>query len=251
MADPSGDLRVVGRVVKAHGLRGELVVEPSTDQAEQRFTPGAVLSVSGVPARSTLTITAARWHSGRLLVTADEVTDRDTAEALRRGVLRAAASDADIADEDEFHDHQLEGLRRRAHRRHRRRHRHRRLARCRRRAPGARGAPTASCSSRSSRRSSRRWTWPAAGSSSTRPRACSTPPEDAPPEEDQSSDSAISRISPPASTIDTCRSESWWRKVYSVPSTDPVISEPAAARHAPRRTTAWRPARGRRSRRRR
>jgi 16S rRNA processing protein RimM len=110
-ADPSDDLRVVGRVVKAHGLRGELVVEPSTDQADQRFAPGTVLAISGVPARSSLTITAARWHSGRLLVTVDEVTDRDTAEALRRGVLRAEASDADIADDDEFHDHQLEGLR--------------------------------------------------------------------------------------------------------------------------------------------
>ena len=108
---PSGDLRIVGRVVKAHGLRGELVIDPSTDNVGQRFAPGAVLHVSGVPARSTLTISAARWHSGRLLVTVDEVTDRDTAEALRRGVLRAAASDADTADDDEFHDHQLEGLR--------------------------------------------------------------------------------------------------------------------------------------------
>ena len=110
-AGPPDDLRVVGRVVKAHGLRGELVVEPSTDQADQRFAPGTVLAISGVPARSSLTITAARWHSGRLLVTAAEVSDRDTAEALRRGVLRAEASDADIADDDEFHDHQLEGLR--------------------------------------------------------------------------------------------------------------------------------------------
>ena len=87
------------------------MIDPSTDNVEQRFAPGAVLQVSGVPARSTLTVSAARWHSGRLLVTVDEVTDRDTAEALRRGVLRAAASDADTADDDEFHDHQLEGLR--------------------------------------------------------------------------------------------------------------------------------------------
>jgi 16S rRNA processing protein RimM len=109
MAGPS-DLRVVGRVVKAHGLRGELVVEPSTDQAEQRFAPGAVLRVSGVPGRSAVTITDARWHAGRLLVTAAEVTDRDTAEEMRRAVLSAAASEEDIADDDEFHDHQLEGL---------------------------------------------------------------------------------------------------------------------------------------------
>ena len=108
---PSGDLRIVGRVVKAHGLRGELVVEPSTDNAAERFAPGVVLRVSGVRGRDVLTITAARRHGERLLVTAEEVADRDTAEAMLRGVLQAEATDADIDDPDEFHDHQLEGLR--------------------------------------------------------------------------------------------------------------------------------------------
>ncbi|NMO90024.1 ribosome maturation factor RimM [Actinomycetospora sp. TBRC 11914] len=107
VTDPS-DLRVVGRVVKAHGLRGELVVEPSTDQAEERFAPGVVLALAD---GRTLTITAARWHSGRLLVSAEEVADRDAAEAMRRAELRAPASEGDVADDDEFHDHQLEGLR--------------------------------------------------------------------------------------------------------------------------------------------
>jgi 16S rRNA processing protein RimM len=111
MADPSGDLRIVGRVVKAHGLRGELVVEPSTDNAEERFAPGVVLQVSGGPGPRTLTITASRRHGERLLVTVDEVADRDTAEAMHRAVLQAEAADTDIDDPDEFHDHQLEGLR--------------------------------------------------------------------------------------------------------------------------------------------
>jgi 16S rRNA processing protein RimM len=110
MADPSGDLRIVGRVVKAHGLRGELVVDPSTDNAAERFAPGVTLQVSGVRGRDVLTITAARWHGERLLVTAEEVADRDTAEAMVRAVLAAEATDADIDDPDEFHDHQLEGL---------------------------------------------------------------------------------------------------------------------------------------------
>jgi 16S rRNA processing protein RimM len=108
---PSGDLRVVGRVVKAHGLRGELVVEPSTDNAEERFAPGVVLRVSGGPGPGALTITAARRHGERLLVTADEVADRDTAEAMRRAVLSAEATEVTLDDPDEFHDHQLEGLR--------------------------------------------------------------------------------------------------------------------------------------------
>jgi 16S rRNA processing protein RimM len=105
--DPSDDLRVVGRVVKAHGLRGELVVDPSTDNADERFAPGAVLHVSG---GGVLTVTAARRHGERLLVTAAEVTDRDTAEGLRRAVLQAEATDIATGDDDEFHDHQLEGL---------------------------------------------------------------------------------------------------------------------------------------------
>ncbi|HEY2195934.1 MAG TPA: ribosome maturation factor RimM [Actinomycetospora sp.] len=105
--DPSDDLRVVGRVVKAHGLRGELVVDPSTDNPEERFAPGVVLQVAG---GGSLTITAARRHGERLLVTAEEVTDRDTAEGIRRAVLLAAATDAATTDDDEFHDHQLEGL---------------------------------------------------------------------------------------------------------------------------------------------
>ncbi|GAA4847006.1 ribosome maturation factor RimM [Actinomycetospora corticicola] len=105
--DPS-DLRVVGRVVKVHGLRGELVVEPSTDDVETRFAPGARLRL---PDGGFLTIVGARWHSGRLLVSAEEVADRDAAERLRRAVLSAPPLEAAPDDPDEFHDHQLEGLR--------------------------------------------------------------------------------------------------------------------------------------------
>ncbi|MEJ2860573.1 ribosome maturation factor RimM [Actinomycetospora flava] len=111
MSTPS-DERVVGRVVKAHGLRGELVVEPRTDNVEARFAPGTVLSVRGsrafrVPA---LTILAARRHADRLLVTVEEVGDRDAAEALRTAELTAPALAEAPEDPDEFHDHQLEGL---------------------------------------------------------------------------------------------------------------------------------------------
>ncbi|MDD7964358.1 ribosome maturation factor RimM [Actinomycetospora lemnae] len=111
MSTPS-DERVVGRVVKAHGLRGELVVEPRTDNVDARFAPGAVLSVRGSRASgiASLTVVAARRHGDRLLVTVEEVGDRDAAEALRTAQLTAPALDADPEDPDEFHDHQLEGL---------------------------------------------------------------------------------------------------------------------------------------------
>lgn len=119
MSSPSDvpDERVVGRVVKAHGLRGELVVESRTDNVEARFAPGAVLSVrgpgtsgGGSPGVGRLTVTAARRHGDRLLVRVEEVTDRDAAEALRSAELTAPALADAPEDPDEFHDHQLEGL---------------------------------------------------------------------------------------------------------------------------------------------
>ena len=107
--EDASDERVVGRVVKAHGLRGELVVEPRTDHVDARFAPGAVLSVRG-RALPAVTVTAARRHGGRLLVQVEEVADRDGAEALRAAELTAPALADAPQDPDEFHDHQLEGL---------------------------------------------------------------------------------------------------------------------------------------------
>lgn len=129
-AEPSGDADLlVGVVLRPHGLRGELVVEVRTDSPEERFAPGAVLaarsaggaridaarSAGGAPTGpdTTLTVASARPHSGRLLVRFAEVgDDRDACERLR-GVqlLVSTAQLPPTVDSDEFHDHQLEGLR--------------------------------------------------------------------------------------------------------------------------------------------
>ncbi|HJP73083.1 MAG TPA: ribosome maturation factor RimM [Pseudonocardiaceae bacterium] len=111
MADSSAD-RLVGRIVKPHGIHGELVVEPHTDSPEIRFAAGSVLSANlRDGSKRDLTVTAARPHSGRLLVVVDGVADRDTAESLR-GTLLLAPGGAlpPIEDPDEFYDHDLEGL---------------------------------------------------------------------------------------------------------------------------------------------
>jgi 16S rRNA processing protein RimM len=78
----------VGHVVRAHGLRGELVVELVTDRTE-RLAPGTVLQADARP----LTVASSRPHHGRHLVTFDGVTDRTGAEALVGTVLRAHAVD--------------------------------------------------------------------------------------------------------------------------------------------------------------
>jgi 16S rRNA processing protein RimM len=111
---PTGNTEyLVGVAVRVHGLRGELVVDVHTDSPDERFVPGASLIAQrpGVPA-GTLTVESARPHSGRLLVRFVEAPDRDAAEALRgTRLLVAADAIAPPDDEEEFHVHQLEGLR--------------------------------------------------------------------------------------------------------------------------------------------
>lgn len=107
---------VVGRIVKSHGIRGELVVEVRTDSPEERFAPGTQLTGrtgrGNTAVDRVVTIEAARNHSGRLLVRLAGTSDRDTADSLR-GMLLLVDADSltDPEDPDEFHDHQLVGLR--------------------------------------------------------------------------------------------------------------------------------------------
>ena len=107
---------VVGRVVKAHGIRGEVVVEVRTDSPEERFAPGSrFVGRTGrgqMVSDREVTVEAARSHSGRLLVRLEGIGDRDAADAAR-GMLLVVDSDSlpDTDDPDEFHDHQLVGLR--------------------------------------------------------------------------------------------------------------------------------------------
>ncbi|WP_206025189.1 ribosome maturation factor RimM [Micromonospora zingiberis] len=115
---------IVGRIGKPHGIRGEVTVEVRTDEPETRFAPGTVLRTMpgavtrggqepaaspGVPYE--LTVEAARWHQGRLLVAFEGSLDRDVAEALRGTLLTVDSADvAAPEDPEEFLDHQLVGL---------------------------------------------------------------------------------------------------------------------------------------------
>ena len=101
---------VVGRVVRAHGIAGEVAVEVRTDSPDVRFADGTAVDTDP-PERGPLTVRRTRWHSGRLLVCFDEVADRSAAEALRGTLLVADSSTSPPGDDpDEFWDHQLVGL---------------------------------------------------------------------------------------------------------------------------------------------
>ncbi len=90
----------VGRVVKPHGLRGEVIVDLVTNRTE-RVAPGSVLSTpSGV-----LRVVRSTPHQRRWIVAFDGVTDHDGAEALRGAVLSAEPLD----DPESFWVHELVG----------------------------------------------------------------------------------------------------------------------------------------------
>jgi 16S rRNA processing protein RimM len=98
---------VVGRIGRAHGIRGEVAIDVRTDEPDRRFAPEATLIAGG----RTLTISGTRWHSGRLIATFVEVPDRTAAELLRGTLLEADVDPDELpADEGEFYDRQLIGL---------------------------------------------------------------------------------------------------------------------------------------------
>lgn len=99
---------LVGKVGRAHGVRGDLTIDVRTDEPDRRFATGTVFSTP----RGPLTVASSRWHSGRLLVCFDGVVDRTAAEALRGTELRAEIDPTERPDDpEEFYDHQLVGLR--------------------------------------------------------------------------------------------------------------------------------------------
>jgi 16S rRNA processing protein RimM len=104
---------VVGRVVKAHGIGGEVVVDVRTDDPYDRFAPGNVLRARARDkTERRLVVDSMREHSGRLLVRLEGIASRDAADALRGSLFIVDAADLpEIEDPDEFYDHQLEGLR--------------------------------------------------------------------------------------------------------------------------------------------
>jgi 16S rRNA processing protein RimM len=112
--DPSKQLRV-GRLTKAHGLKGAIKVELYTDAPERRFVPGAVFTLQ-VPPESpwngkTLELTELKWYNTHPVAFFKDIGDRSAAETLIKAILWV---DQDLAEqsveEDAWYDYQLVGL---------------------------------------------------------------------------------------------------------------------------------------------
>jgi len=105
----------VGRLVKAHGLKGALKLELYTDDPEGRFTPGATFTLQ-VPEASpwhgkTLTVREFRWMNSHPVAFFEGVDDRTAAESVVRAILWIDEDTTRApAEDDAWYDHQLVGL---------------------------------------------------------------------------------------------------------------------------------------------
>lgn len=105
----------VGRLTKAHGLKGAIKIELYTDAPERRFVPGAVFSLQ-VPEESvwhgkTLELGELKWYNSHPVAFFKDIADRSAAESLIKAILWIDADlDAPSDEEDAWFDHQLVGL---------------------------------------------------------------------------------------------------------------------------------------------
>ncbi len=98
------DLRI-GRVLKAHGVKGAVRVESLTDFPD-RFAKGRQVTVGGRP----LTIAVSDQSEGGVLLTFLEIDDREEAAALRGAYITVPLSEARPLPPNRFYHYQLVGL---------------------------------------------------------------------------------------------------------------------------------------------
>jgi 16S rRNA processing protein RimM len=114
---PAGTTQLrVGRLLKAHGLKGAIKVELFTDEPERRFVSGATFTLQ-VPTSSpwhgkTLELNELRWYNSHAVGFFKGVDDREAAESLVRAILWVDHDLTEVpAESDAWYDHQLVGLR--------------------------------------------------------------------------------------------------------------------------------------------
>ncbi len=103
------DLLLVGRIARAHGNRGQVIVNLETDFPGDRFKVGQTLLVGDGEAAKPRRIAAVRFHQGRPIVALDGVATMDEAEALAGAGLWVAAATVPPLPDGMFYRHDLVG----------------------------------------------------------------------------------------------------------------------------------------------
>jgi len=104
-------MAVVGRIARAHGIRGQVIVNLETDFPEERFRPGATLFAERGGTVTPLTLTTVRFQNGRPVVGVQGVETMNEAEQLAGLELRVPVEALAPLPEGTFYHHDLVGCR--------------------------------------------------------------------------------------------------------------------------------------------
>jgi len=112
MADDAPALIVVGRVRKPHGLKGELSIFPLTDQPDEVFVAGRVLTMLtlGGVAAGTVTLEAVRGYHREWLLRMVGHTTREAVEGYREHFLAVPRDTLPELDDGEVYQQDLVGF---------------------------------------------------------------------------------------------------------------------------------------------
>lgn len=105
------ELLLVGKIARAHGNKGQVIVNPETDFAQERFAVGNELVIEDAQGGRTTVrrITAVRFHDGRPIIGLDGVETMHDAEALAGVELKMPASALGALPANAFYRHDLVG----------------------------------------------------------------------------------------------------------------------------------------------
>jgi len=104
------DFVTIGVILRPQGIRGEVVVEPLTDNDERFRTLEDVRVVRSNGTSRTLRVSSLFPHKSRLVIQFDGVTDIDQAETLRNAELRVPLSALPVLPAGSYYHHELKGL---------------------------------------------------------------------------------------------------------------------------------------------
>ncbi|MBW8866765.1 MAG: 16S rRNA processing protein RimM [Acidobacteria bacterium] len=105
------EMALVGRIARAHGLKGQVIVNLDTDFPEERFQPGAELFVERGGHVAPLTVTSVRFHRERPVIGLRGIESIADAEPLAGLELRVPLEALAALSQGAFYRHDLIGCR--------------------------------------------------------------------------------------------------------------------------------------------
>ena len=105
------EMALVGRIARAHGIRGQVMVSPETDFPAERFRPGAELFIERGGRIEGLRVTTARFHGERPVIGIDGIETMNDAETLAGYELRVPIDRLATLPPGTFYRHDLIGCR--------------------------------------------------------------------------------------------------------------------------------------------